>query len=237
VAAYLAISGMYVVALSTLFRLPQRPRPVGASSTAVDTRTQLLEGLRYVRSSPTILTLIGMNLIVVAFGMPYQTLMPVFAERVYEAGASGLGLLLAASGVGALAGAVAVAGVGSLKRPALVQLGLAVGLGAALVAFALTRWFPLALGLMVVVGFLFAAFSALNNTLLMSNTEARLTGRVMSIYLLTWAVMPVGALPLAWLAEQAGAPLAIGVAGVIVIVGVLILARLNTSAERISWGS
>ena len=129
------------------------------------------------------------NALVVAFGMPYQTLMPVFAERVYEAGASGLGLLLAASGVGALAGAVAVAGAAELKRPALVQVGLAVGLGAALIAFSLTRWFPLALGLMVFIGFLFAAFSALNNTLLMSNTEPHLTGRVMSVYLMNATIL------------------------------------------------
>ena len=57
-----------------------------------------------MRSSPAILALIGMNLIVVVFGMPYQTLMPVFSERVYAAGATGLGLLLAGSGAGALAG-------------------------------------------------------------------------------------------------------------------------------------
>jgi predicted MFS family arabinose efflux permease len=211
-----------------LFRLPPRPAPAAVSGVSpADSRTQLLEGLRYVRSSPTILGLIGMNLIVVVFGMPYQTLMPVFAERVYTAGAAGLGLLLAGSGVGALAGAVSVAWLSSFRRPSILQLGLAVALGVALVAFSLTRWFPLAVGLMVVIGFLFSAFSALNNTLLMSNVQPRLTGRVMSIYLLTWAAMPIGALPLAWLAERAGAPAAIALAGGLVVVGVVGLARLQ----------
>jgi MFS family permease len=237
-ATFLTIASMYAVALLTLLRLRPTPRPRSTSGSAsVDSRTQLLEGLRYVRSSPSILTLIGMNLIVVMFGMPYQTLMPVFAERVYAAGASGLGLLLAGSGAGALAGAVSVAGLSRVGRSSLLQLGLAVALGLALVAFALTRWFPLAVGLMVVIGFLFASFSALNNTLLMSNTEPHLTGRVMSIYLLTWAAMPVGALPLAWLAQQAGAPLAIGIAGGVVVLGVVGLARLNSLARRRGWSS
>jgi MFS family permease len=227
IAAFLAIAGMYCVALLTLLRLPHghassNPR----AAVKEDSRTQLIEGLRYVRGSPTILALIGMNLIVVAFGMPYQTLMPVFAERVYAAGASGLGLLLAGSGAGALAGAVCVAALSGFSRPSLLQLGLAVALGVSLVVFAITRWFPLAVGLLVVIGFLFSAFSALNNTLIMSRTEPHLTGRVMSMYLLTWGAMPVGAVPLAWLAEHAGAPLAMAIAGVVVVVGVTGLTRL-----------
>jgi MFS family permease len=234
VAAFVAIATMYGLALATLFRLPPRPALAAAvsGSTPADSRAQLLEGLRYVRSSPAILGLIGMNLIVVVFGMPYQTLMPVFSERVYAAGATGLGLLLAGSGAGALAGAVSVAWLSGFRRPSVLQLGLAVGLGVALVALAVTRWFPLAVGLMVVIGFLFSAFSALNNTLLMSNVQPRLTGRVMSIYLLTWAAMPIGALPLAWLAEQAGAPVAIALAGALVIVGVVGLARLQAPSRQ-----
>src|SRR5919202_3376821 len=195
----------------------------------------LAEGLRYARSTPAILALIGMNLIVVVFGMPYQTLMPVVAERVFGVGASGLGLLLAAWGVGALAGAVVVASLPRLPHPGTIQAGLAVGLGGALVAFSTTRSFVLALVLLLAVGFLFSSFSALNNTLLMAVTEARLTGRVMSVYLLTWGAMPLGALPLAWLADRAGAPTAIRLACFLVATIVVGFAVLNPAAQRISW--
>ena len=195
----------------------------------------LAEGLRYARSTPAILALIGMNLIVVVFGMPYQTLMPVVAERVFGVGASGLGLLLAASGVGALAGAVVVASLPRLRHPGTIQVGLAVGLGGALVAFSTTRSVGLALVLLLAVGFLFSAFSALNNTLLMAITEARLTGRVMSIYLLTWGAMPLGSLPLAWLAERAGAPTALAVAGTLIVGLAVALALLYPAGRRIGW--
>jgi MFS family permease len=235
VAAFAAIALMYAAALAVLLVLPASGRTAGTSGTAAGGRAQLTEGLRYVRSSPTIMTLIGMNAIVVIFGMPYQTLMPVVAERVFAVGAGGLGVLMAASGVGALAGAVTVAGLTRFGRPAALQLWLGIALGLALIGFAVTPWFPLAVGLLVVVGFLFSAFSALNNTLLLANSEPRLTGRVMSIYLLTWALMPLGAVPLGWLTDQAGAPLALALAGAIVLTAVASLALLHPTSHRIGW--
>jgi MFS family permease len=226
--AFLSMAGMYAFALAALFRLPatRRPGAAGARTVGSGSAAHLIEGLRYVQSSPAIMGLIAMNLVVVVFGMPYQTLMPVVAERVFIAGAEGLGWLMAASGAGALTGAVVVASVSRLRRPATVQVGLAIALGLSLVVFSTTRSFFVALALLVVVGFLFSSFSALNNTLLMANTEARLTGRVMSIYLLTWGAMPLGSLPLAWLADQAGAPIALALAGGLVSVLVVALAVL-----------
>src|ERR671932_343931 len=138
----------------------------------------LAEGLRYARSTPAILALIAMNLIVVVFGMPYQTLMPVVAERVFGVGASGLGLLLAASGVGALAGAVVVASLPRLPHPGTIQVGLAVGLCGA---------------------------------------------------------MPLGSLPLAWLAERAGAPTALAVGGTLIVGLAGALALLYPAGRRIGW--
>ncbi len=236
--AFLSMAGMYAFALAALFRLPATPSPGAvAAHTRTGSAAHLLEGLRYVRSRPAIMALIVMNLIVVVFGQPYQTLMPVVAERVYSAGAEGLGLLLAASGAGALAGSVAVASMSRLRRPATIQVGLGIALGLALVGFSLTRSMPVALALLVLVGFLFSSFSALNNTLLMANTEPRLTGRVMSIYLLTWGAVPVGSLPLAWLADRAGAPVALALAGGLVTVFAVALAVLVPASRRIGWGS
>jgi hypothetical protein len=74
-------------------------------------------------------------------------------------------------------------------------------------------------------------------SVLMSNTAPQLTGRVMSIYLLTWAFMPAGALPLAWLADYAGAPVSMILGGAVVIVGVVLLARLTPREESPSLGA
>jgi MFS family permease len=232
--SFLVMATMYLLALVALFRLPGGRRR-GTETARMGSGAHLIEGLRYVRSSGPIVSLMTMNLVIVIFGMCYQTLMPVVAERVFGVGADGLGLLLASSGAGALAGALVVASLSRFSKPAALQLGLAIGLGAALILFALTRSFAVAVGLLAIVGFTFSAFSALNNTLLMANTEPRLTGRVMSVYLLTWGAMPFGALPLAWLAERAGAPVAIALAGAVVIAVVVGLAIFNPAAKRIGW--
>jgi MFS family permease len=235
--AFLSMAGMYIVALAALFRLPTSGRPgAAATRTGGGSAAHLIEGLAYVRSSPAIMSLIAMNLVVVVFGMPYQTLMPVVSERVFTAGAEGLGWLLAASGAGALAGAIVVASLSRLHRPATVQVGLAIALGLSLVAFSTIRSFPVAIALLIVVGFLFSAFSALNNTLLMANTEPRLTGRVMSIYLLTWGAMPVGSLPLAWLADRAGVEVSVALGGGLVTIIALVLAVRFPAGRRIGWG-
>jgi MFS family permease len=225
---------MYLVVIGTLLALPQStaaaPAPPGAGTSG---RDQLLEGLRYLRGSPALLALLGMAFITIFFGMPYQQLMPVFSERVFLVGAAGLGVLMAASGVGSLAGSLAVAGLAGARQPALLQLGLGIGFGLALVAFALAPVYPLAVALLVVVGFTSSAYTTLNSTLIMSNTEPRLYGRVMSVYLLTFAVMPLAAVPMGWLAEQVGGRATVAGSGTLVALAVLAIALGYPAYRRI----
>jgi predicted MFS family arabinose efflux permease len=142
--------------------------------------------------------------------------MPVFAERVFAVGAEGLGVLMASAGVGSLLGSIAVAALAGFRRPAVLQLGVGVLFGAALLGFALAPSFLVAVALLLVVGFASAAYTAINNTLVLANAEPRLHGRVMSVYLITFAVSPVAALPMSWLADWLGAPLTVAGGGLIV---------------------
>jgi MFS family permease len=210
--------------LVSLFRLPtvkeaSAPREAGGWA-------QLVEGLHYIRSSPVLLALLGLAFVPLFFGMPYQMLMPVFAERVFDVGAAGLGMLMAAAGVGALAGSLFVAAVTHHARPALFQLALGVAFGLGLVGFALAPVFALAVACLMVVGFASASYTALNNTLLLSNTEPRLYGRVMSIYMFTFAVMPLGTMPAAWLADHIGGRATVAAGGLIVAAAVVAVALL-----------
>jgi MFS family permease len=165
--------------------------------------------------------------------MPYQTLMPVFSERVFEAGAAGLGTLMAANGVGALAGSLAVAALAGGKRLTQLQLGLGVVFGLGLVGFGVAPTFWAGAALLVVVGFASAAYTALNSTLIMSNTEPRLYGRVMSVWLLTFGLVPMATIPAAWLADLLGAPLTVVAAGALVALFVGGVAVLYPPYRRI----
>ena len=219
---FVVMTMMYGLVILSLFRLPNDALtmaggtssnpdanpPSGLASSPAGRRASgwadLLEGLAYIRSSPTLLTLFGMGFLALFFGMPFQTLMPVFAERVYGVGAAGLGILMAAVGVGALGGSLVVATFSSSPHAARLQIGFGVGFGLALVGFGLAPSFPVAVVMLTLVGLLSSAYSALNNTLVMGNTAPHLYGRVMSVHLMTFATMPLGAFPMAWLADHVG---------------------------------
>jgi MFS family permease len=194
---------------------------------------QLVEGLAYVRSSPVLVALLALAVVPPFFGLPYQMLLPLFSETVFGVGAAGLGLLTAASGAGALAGSLAVAALAESPRPAVLQLGLGVGFGLALVAFGAAPSFAVAVVLLAVAGFASSAYTALNNTLVMANSEPRLHGRVMSVYLLTLGVTPVAAFPMSWLADRVGGPAAVALGGAVVATVVASVALLYPPYRRI----
>ncbi|HEX3246452.1 MAG TPA: MFS transporter, partial [Chloroflexota bacterium] len=228
------MTGLYGLVTASLLRLP--PAADAVPSSAGQRKggwEELLEGLRYVRASPVLLALLGLALIPVIVGMPFQTLMPVFAERVYHVGAAGLGSMMAAVGVGALFGAVGVATMSGYSRPAVVQLCLGVGFGISLSGFALAPTYPIALIMLVLVGGTSAAYQALNNTLIMGNTEPRLYGRVMSVYMLTFAAMPLGSFPASWIADHVGGRATVAGGGIIVALSVLTVALVYRPYSRI----
>jgi MFS family permease len=234
--AFTAMAVMYLAALLTLLRLPAGTRPSsGSHAQRPGGAAQLMEGLRYTVSSPALLALLAMGAAMAIFGQQYQTLMTLFSERVFKVGAGGLGLLMATTGLGALAGAVLVAAVARVGRPGALQLGLGIAFSVALIGFGLAPSFVVALVLLAVVGFCGAAFMGLNSTLIMSNAPPHLYGRIMSIYMLTFAAQPVGALPLAWVADFAGAPASMVIAGSVVLASVAGIGLFYAPYRQISW--
>jgi MFS family permease len=204
----------YVGFIFALWRLP-RERRVTHSAKAPFMQ-QLTGGIRYIIGYPALTALIGLAFVPVLFGMPYQTLLPVFAKKALDVGASGLGLLSAASGVGALVGSLTVASISGYPRKDLLQVGFGVGFGVALIGFALTPVFLPALAWIFAVGLAGNAFMALNSTMIMSTTERAYHGRVMSVYMMTSSLMPLSSLPLGKVVDTVGVQHTTAVAGLIV---------------------
>jgi MFS family permease len=207
---------LYCVAISALLRLPPGQPTLDPTEQAPSGLGQMLEGLQYLRSSTPILLVLLVGFLPLVLSMPYQTLLPLFAQRVHGTGAPGLGILSAAAGIGALLGSLGVAASSRYPSPARLQMIAGAGLGLSLIGYALAPTFWLAVPLVALVGFGSAAFMALNNTLIMMNTEPRLYGRVMSVYLLTFGFAPLATIPAGWLADQIGGPLTLAAAGAIV---------------------
>ncbi len=183
--------------------------------------SDLRAGLAYIRRSSALVAILSLGFVPIAVGMPYQNLMPVFALAVLNRGAIGLGLLLAASGVGAVIGTLFIAAVSETNRKALLQSVLGGIFGAGLVAFTVIAahgWFLGSLAALLVVGFAGDSYLALNSTLLVLNTDRKMYGRVMSMYLMTQSIRPISVLPMSALVDVFGAPATIGVAGLFTVV-------------------
>ncbi len=232
--AYCVMTAMYAAVVASLIGLPDDSRTRQPGESRPPGWTELLEGVRYVGSEKVVRALLGLAVVILFFGQPFQQIMPVFSERIFHVGPGGLGALMTCFGVGAITGAVSVASFSQSSRPALLQLIFGTTFGLCLAVFALAPSFAMALAALVLVGFNLAAYNALNNTMIMGNTEPRFYGRVMSIYQLTFAVSPFGALPLAWGVEHIGAPFSIAGAGLIVAATVILVAVLYPPYRHIT---
>lgn len=193
----------------------------------------LVEGLSYLRHSPLILSLLAMAFIPLAFGLPYLNLMPVFADEVLHVGEFGFGILLAMAGVGALAASLGIASLGDFRRRGMLLVALALGFGVTLALFGLSHSYPLSLAILVGVGAGGAGYMVVNNTLIQSNVPRRVLGRVMSIYMITFALMPMGTLPLGAIAEAIGPSVAVGAGGVLIVLFTLGMVMLRPSLRRL----
>ena len=199
--------------------------PQHAESKRRSALVNLKEGFAYVWSTPAVLALMALAYVPRIFAVPYQTLMPVFQKDVLQTGPEGLGLLMAAPGVGAVIAVLTLASLGSrIKRQGLLLVGSIVVLGGLLVIFSQITWFPLALFMLVLVGIFQMFFLASTATMLQMIVPDELRGRVLSLYMLDRGFMPLGALFAGMTAHFIGAPLTVAIMGAIVIVLTVIVA-------------
>jgi MFS family permease len=194
----------------------------------------LKEGFAYVWSNPTIFALMAAAYVPRVFAVPYQTLMPVFQKDVLGVGPGGLGLLMAAPGVGAVLAVLLLTSAYGTRRKGLLLLWSLVCLGFFLIVFSRIASFPLALLALVGVGGCQILFMATTNTLLQLLVPDALRGRVMSLYMLDRGLMPVGAMMAGVTAHVVGAPATVAIMGGIVIVLALLISWRVPRVRRIA---
>lgn len=235
---YYAVVVCYILGAVSLFKvsLPQRaatPVPAPAMANPIgrlrnfrpDSIVQFLrsmwpdirEGVSYIRHSRLVISLLAMAFVPLTFGLPYMFLMPVFADEVLGQSELGYGLLMAMAGVGALVASLAIASLGDFRQKGKLLLASALVFGITLALFGISRSFPLSLAILVGVGAGGTSYMALNNTLLQSNVPLRILGRVMSIWMITFALMPMGTLPIGAVAQALGPTIAVAGGAVIIV--------------------
>ncbi len=216
-------SAAYIGVLLSMYWIVIPPTPGEARQSSA--ASNLKEGLLYVWSNSAVFALMTAALVPRVFAMPYQTLMPVFQKDVLGVGPEGLGLMLAAPGVGAMLSGLLLANMADrIRHQGLVMLGSLVMLGVMMNVFSWSRSFPLALLSLVGVGVFQILYMATTHTMLQLIVPDRLRGRVMSLYALDRGLMPAGALIAGVSAHYIGAPATVSYMGITVILLALLVA-------------
>lgn len=223
-----------IITLGLMKNLPA-PRPQPASIKMVQ---YTVEGLSYVKNNSTLLILISLVAVSAFLSMPYNTVMPIFANSVLKASANPvvnfvcnssltffqcqtpealpLGFLLTMVGLGAVTGSLIVAGLPTnSRRGRLLTMGN-LFFPIALLAFSISRNFLLSLALLFVVGVSFVIQNALVNTLVQLVSPDALRGRIMSVYTLVFqGSMRLGGLQAGLMSDWISAPISIGLGAIL----------------------
>lgn len=227
------LDGVSYLAVIASLLLMTLPRAVAERIEEENLFRQFREGWNYIVGFRPIRNMLLLLALMSLVGMPYTILMPIFASDILGGGPYTFGWLMAASGVGALIGALFLA-----ARKTVLGLGkfipaMAGVFGAGLIAFSFSRALWLSLLLRVVTGLGFMAQMAVSNTLLQTIVEEDKRGRVMSFY--TAAVMgtmPFGSLLAGAVAARIGAPHTLLISGICCIAGALWFAKTLPSLRR-----
>jgi MFS family permease len=217
-----SVSYIAVIAGLLMMRIPPKP----AAAKIVSPVEHIAEGFRFVRNTAPIRSLLLLIGVVSLVAMPYTVLMPVFAAKILHGNARTLGILMGATGVGAMSGALLLAsrrGVGGLGKWVATACG---AFGTTLILFSFSHWWWLSAVLLVFVGFAMMTQMSASNTLVQAMVPDRLRGRTMAVYSMMFMGMaPFGALLSGAMADHVGAPKTVAAGGVLAIVGAIAFAR------------
>jgi MFS family permease len=223
------ISYIAVIVSLLLMTIPKTP-PRAVSRRVWE---QLREGWDYVSRAVSMRSILLLLALISLVGMPYTVLMPVFASEILHGGPHTLGFLMAATGIGALAGALSLA-----MRSTVLGLGrriveMSALFGASLIAFALSRYLWLSIAILPVTGFAMMQHMAASNTILQTIADDEKRGRVMAFYSTAFLGMaPFGSLLAGGVAARIGAPETLVIGGLACMAGSLWFRRELPSIRR-----
>ena len=220
---FFANSVSYIAVIAGLLMMKVHRRQPEAMASALE---HIAEGFRFVRQTKPIFALLLLLGLVSLVAMPYSVLMPVFAAGILHGNARTLGVLMGATGVGALTGALILASRTGLKGLSKWVAFSCTGFGAALILFSFSHWYLVSVALLVPVGLCMMLQMASSNTLIQAMVPDRLRGRTMAVYSMMFMGMaPLGSLLAGALGSRIGAQWTVALGGIGAVIGGIVFAR------------
>ncbi|MGE3960694.1 MAG: MFS transporter [Dehalococcoidia bacterium] len=211
--------------------------PMGGAPARGSMMKEIGAGLGYVWSTPRLRLLISMMFVITLFAMPYVLLLAGYVQEDLGRSEADFGVLQSISGIGALVASLAVATLTDFNRKPLMQwlTGMASGAGMLLLALG-----PMEIGYagailaVIVLGAATTGYQTLNNTMVMGEADPKYYGRVMSINMLTFSVMPLMSWPLGYVADSVGAERTFSVMGIVILA---IMSAIGLVHRRYTFGA
>ncbi len=165
----------------------------------------LQESINYVRSDRSLIAVLFLVAIITVFGWSYTVLLPIYADRVLQIGAVGLGNLMMSFGIGAFISAMILASTeGKIRPSSFIYTGILLFVSGVSL-FALSTNVALSLYSLVFVGMGLIMFIATANTSIQRGAPDAMRGRVLGLYLLIFqGLSPFGQFGMGWLANEIG---------------------------------
>ncbi len=214
---FILTSMIIFIAILFTMRLPNNPP---RSRTVEESPfSELVDGLRYVRSRPQVLMLVVAFTVVVVVGFPYLAFLPAVATDILHVGSGGYGVMSTVSAIGAVVASFWIAGRVARGNIWYLQAFCGIGFAAGLMLLAVAPTYGIALLVLFFVGGFTSGFQSTNNALALTETDLAYHGRVQSLLMTGWAASAIIALPLGVLADAVGLRETLFVMGVICLVG------------------
>jgi MFS family permease len=188
------------------------------------------EGVRFIRKESGVRRPILLVATFSLFGIPFVTLLPIFAEEILDVGVKGLGFLAGSAGAGAFISAIILAFRGDIKEKHRLMSVSATVFPVSLFVFSVSKNYYLSMTALLIVGLAVVNFLATANSSIQLKTPDNLRGRVMSVYTLVFLGMtPIGNSMMGTVADIIGTANAVSLAAVVCFsASAIILTRMKT---------
>lgn len=224
------VSFLAVIIALFLIRLNNNQKNTRNNKALMD----LKEGLVFIKNNRLILALISIVGAMSLFGISYVILMPIFANDILKVGVQGLGVLMSCMGFGALIGALILARLGNFKYKGKFLIFSSFVFSIALILFSLSKIYLLSMITLIFLGGSSVAATALINTLLQTMVPDKYRGRIMSVFMLTFAgFMPFGNLIAGSLSQILGVSFTVMISGIICTLFFIIINIANKGIRDI----
>jgi MFS family permease len=210
---YYTMTFLYLISMVMFAFMPRTGIKATGRSNAL---VEIKNGLKYVWNHQTVRLVMLISFLTVLLSSPYSLLMPFFADDILKVGASGMGILFSVSGIGAIVASVVLASLPNRKR-GMMMLIASFLVGIALIGFAASKSMLFSLGLIAIVGIGNTITMTLCNTLVQYLSDDAHRGRVMSLFIMQFALSSVSNFGSSFIAQEFGVQWAVGSFAIVLV--------------------